>query len=55
MKKWFTFGWYKYLWSSKNWKNFWCRATQHKCGPIYYDLMGSEPDWHYKNCGEYLG
>ncbi len=54
--KWISIYWWKYLLEKPcNWTKFWCRVSQHKCGPIYYNVNGTEPDWHCKNCKDYLG
>ena len=33
----------------------WCRFSKHKCGVIFYNVAGLEPDTHCKNCGEDIG
>jgi hypothetical protein len=53
--RWFTISWWKYLLKGcTGWRNFWCRVSIHKCGIVYYNPTGLEPDWHCKNCGEDL-
>jgi len=50
--------WYKYLFTDlgdEKWIRFWCRIGGHKCGTIYYNPGGYEPDYHCINCGEDLG
>lgn len=32
-----------------------CRMRGHKCGVIWHNLYGYEPDMHCKNCGDNLG
>ena len=32
-----------------------CRWQSHKCGVIWYNIGGIEPDMHCKNCGDDLG
>jgi len=57
---WFTKSWWQYLLAPKDacapWLEvIWCRAGGHKCGVIYVNAGGEEPDMHCKNCGDYLG
>lgn len=57
---WTSKGWWKYLlekphYSSTRWRSFWCRAKGHPAGPVYYNLSGTEPNWHCNNCGDDLG
>jgi len=62
MKKWFTLGWYKYLFEKKSTYYYnvpWevvilCRIKNHPCGPVYYNPCGTEPDNHCINCGDEL-
>lgn len=54
--KWFTFMWWKYLFKDcKSPIQFLCRINNHKCGVVWYNLYGNEPDMHCRNCGEDLG
>jgi hypothetical protein len=51
--KWFDKYWWKYLLEKPlNWTKFWCRMGGHKCGPIYYNPYGLEPDMRCKNCDD---
>jgi len=57
---WFTKSWWKMLLEKpaedvNRWISFWCRAKGHKCGVVYYNACGTEPDMHCKNCGDDLG
>lgn len=58
---WLSIEWWKYLLSPKNSKYVsWfevirCRANNHKCGVIWYNPTGLEPDMECKNCGDDLG
>lgn len=50
----------KYLFSSKENDISWitvilCRINHHKCGVVWYNPGGLEPDMHCKNCGDDLG
>ncbi len=36
-------------------KTIWCRITNHKCGIVWYNPNGFEPDMHCKRCGDNLG
>ena len=50
---WFTIGWYKYLFEKPfNFQKLFCRMRGHPCGPVYYNLLGGEPDDRCKNCGD---
>lgn len=58
--RWLSFLWYKYLFSnipidSNIFKSVVCRLQKHKCGVVWYNIGGVEPDMHCKNCGEDLG
>lgn len=54
--KWLTIKWWKYLLvGCTGWTNFLCRINGHKCGPIWYNFNGFEPDMHCVNCGEDIG
>jgi hypothetical protein len=60
VSKWFTKEWYKYLLESKNPDVSWftvvrCRMGGHKCGVVWYNFDGLEPDMHCKECGDDLG
>ena len=51
---------FKYLFSPKDPDVSWCcvilcRWRGHPCGVIWYDVSGTEPDMHCKNCGDDLG
>ena len=37
------------------WCAFWCRIGGHKCGTIYYNPGGYEPDYRCKNCSDDIG
>ena len=51
--KWFSKWWYHYLFDNNTGiTNIICRMNGHPCGPIYYNVGGSEPDGHCRNCGE---
>jgi hypothetical protein len=52
--KWLTLWWWRYLFGSRDWENFWCRARGHP-GPVWYTLSRDEPDMHCRRCGEDLG
>lgn len=60
--RWFTIGWWKYLFGKRKdnseigiIKTAICRARNHPSGVWYYDPSGLEPDMHCKNCGDDLG
>jgi len=54
--RWFLPWWWKYLFTNcEGWSNFWCRVSEHKCGVIWYNYCGDEPDMCCKNCGEDFG
>lgn len=54
--RWFTPEWWRYLAEgSTGWRNIWCRIRGHPCGPRYFTMSGSEPDWRCQNCDENLG
>jgi len=54
--KWFSIDWWKYiLFPWKGFRTVICRAGGHKCGVIYYNPCGLEPDMHCKNCDDDLG
>jgi hypothetical protein len=62
MSKWFSVGWWKYLFSPPysyyqhlNWQMFICRAKGHPNGTVWYNPGGLEPDMRCKDCGEDLG
>lgn len=61
MNKWFYIWFWKYLLAEKSFNYNWfevikCRLKGHPCGPIYYThCCATEPDWHCKNCGDYIG
>lgn len=55
LTRWFSRSWWQYLFEKPvTWKKFWCRSGCHKCGPIYYNMGGFEPDYRCKNCGDEL-
>jgi len=37
------------------WTAFWCRLSGHRCGVIFYNVGGDEPDYRCKNCFDDLG
>lgn len=61
MIHWFTYSWWKYLLAAKadegiSWfTTIHCRSTGHRCGPVYYNPTGLEPDMTCKKCGDDLG
>jgi hypothetical protein len=53
---WFSVYWWKYLFSKPfNFTKFFCRIRGHKCGVIWYNSVGLEPDMICKNCFDDLG
>lgn len=57
--KWFTRGWWGYLFEKKSVDYSWftvlrCRIKGHKCGVVWYNTTGLEPDMTCKNCGDDL-
>jgi hypothetical protein len=32
-----------------------CRMRGHRCGVVWYNMSGYEPDMHCRNCGDDLG
>lgn len=61
MPKWFSIGWYLFLFSKgdnpdfcSRWERAKCRAKGHPCGTIFYTITGYEPDDRCKNCGDYV-
>ena len=54
MVKYFDIYWWQWLFTSKNWTNFWCRFRGHP-GVWWYNPGGLEPDMHCQRCGEDLG
>lgn len=57
--RWFTISWWRYLCAKPAhgislWTAFFCRVGGHKCGPIYFNPMGYEPDDRCKNCNDYI-
>jgi hypothetical protein len=57
---WFTINWWKYLLEKKSEDVSWleviiCRSKGHKCGVIWYNPGGLEPDMTCINCGDDLG
>lgn len=68
--RWFTRCWWSYLlerphygWAHygmfSRWRDWWtairCRASGHKCGPIWHNPGGLEPNMRCINCGDYIG
>ena len=37
------------------WTNFRCRFRGHRCGMIYYNPGGLQPDYRCRNCDEDIG
>ena len=55
MGKWLRLWWYIYLLKDNTGiDNIICRAKGHE-GIVFYNPSGLEPDYHCKNCGEFLG
>lgn len=55
MKKWFKKWYWQFLLEDcKGWKHFLCRIRNHPNGPIYYNPIGTEPDYRCIDCGEHL-
>jgi hypothetical protein len=62
---WLTRSWWRYLLNNpdyrgrkhpvRSWNHFWCRVRGHRCGPVWYNAGGIEPDMHCRNCGDDLG
>ena len=57
---WFTKSWWGYLLAQRVDRTSWisvivCRVRGHPCGPVYFNVSGTEPNWHCKNCGDYIG
>lgn len=58
---WFHREWYAYLFAPLTWRNdgwlrtVWCRLRGHPSGPIFYNVGGTEPDPHCKDCGDAIG
>lgn len=51
--RWFDYTFYQYLFERPfDLTKLWCRIGYHKCGPVYYNPNGLEPDGHCKNCGD---
>ena len=59
IKEWIEY--LKYIFEPSNsdyvsrWEVIKCRALGHRCGVIWYNPYGLEPDMHCKNCGDDLG
>jgi hypothetical protein len=52
---WISISWWKYLLENPiTWRKFWCRMGGHKCGPIWYNVNGLEPDMRCQNCEDEL-
>ena len=53
---WLSPSWYSYLFKPwKGWRTVICRVGGHKCGVVWYNPTGLEPDMHCQNCGDDLG
>ena len=57
---WFTLDWWKYLLAKKSpdyprWAVIRCRINGHKCGVVWYNPYGYEPNMTCKGCGDDLG
>lgn len=56
--RWFYKDWWQYLFAPRTWRSapwhvvIWCRLRGHPDGPVYYNIGGSEPDYHCINCGD---
>jgi len=55
-----TRDWWKYLFGKKSpdyswWTVIKCRIGGHKCGVVWYNPYGYEPNMTCKNCGDDLG
>lgn len=60
VSRFFDIDWWKYILSKSNSdighiRTVICRLRKHKCGVMWYNINGLEPDMHCKNCGENLG
>lgn len=56
MRKWLYAGWYVYLFKElKGLGQLFCRIGGHKCGVVWYNGVGLEPNMNCKKCGEFLG
>jgi hypothetical protein len=54
--KWFTKVWWDYLLKKPvSFTSFFCRMSGHKCGVVWYNPGGLEPDMHCRNCNDDLG
>ncbi len=58
--RWFTKWWWSLLLAPIAHNSTWfnsiiCRLRGHPKGPVYYNIGGSEPNWHCQNCGDNLG
>ena len=54
--KWFHIWWYQYLFEKPfDLRRLFCRMGNHKCGPVYYNTCGLEPNMRCQNCGDYIG
>ena len=56
----YSFQWYKYLFKKPSTditrsQAYKCRKAGHPAGYKWYNLAGLEPDYHCRNCGDYLG
>lgn len=52
---WLCWGFWRYCWEAKSWRQFWCRARNHPNGVWYFNPGGTEPDMRCVDCGENLG
>lgn len=51
LSTWFTKDWWGYLLEKPlNLTKFFCRIKGHRCGPVWYNVGGLEPDMHCSNC-----
>jgi len=56
MTRWFARWWWSYLLDGCSGpENFVCRVRGHPYGIVWFNVGGTEPDMHCKNCGEDLG
>jgi len=52
----FSIDYWKYLLKEPfSIRAFFCRMNGHKCGVVWYNVCGYEPDMTCKNCGDDLG
>jgi hypothetical protein len=54
--EWFSYWWYKYLFTDlQDLNQLVCRIKGHPNGIVFYNCGGLEPDTTCKDCGEELG